>query len=297
MPPHPLDQLRSTQEDPCLRPTEKLVSREADDVGAGREALGGRRLVADREERTRAEVVDERQAGGARKLCQLRQRRLLGEPDNAKVRLVHTQNQCGLRAERALVVCDSSPVRGADLDEPCTRPGQHLRDPEAVADLDQLSAGDQYVAPFRERREGEHHGRRVVVDDERRFGTGDPAEQPGEMILSRSSGALLEVVLEVRVAASHLDDARERGLRERRPTEVRVDEHAGRVEDAPERRSCRRRDLLQRQPDRVTGIAAGADLFAGSLESGARGSECLRTGDAGKARIRQDAIDRGQRAE
>ena len=72
MAPQPLDQLGAADEDPCLRPAEQLVAREADDVGAGGEALGGRRLVAEREERARAEVVDERQAGGARELRQLR---------------------------------------------------------------------------------------------------------------------------------------------------------------------------------------------------------------------------------
>ena len=127
-----------------------------------------------------------------RELCELGERRLLGEPDDAEVRLVHAQDEGRLGAERALVVGDARAVRGADLDEPRARAGEHLGDAEAVADLDQLAAGDEHVPPFGERREREHHGGRVVVDDERGLGTGDPAEQrrrgdPGAIRASRCS--------------------------------------------------------------------------------------------------------------
>ena len=59
--PQPLDQLGAAHDDPRLRPAEQLVAREADEVGAGGEARGWRRLTLELDERAGAEVVDERQ--------------------------------------------------------------------------------------------------------------------------------------------------------------------------------------------------------------------------------------------
>src|SRR5262249_33839380 len=52
-----LDEIRATDDDPGLRPTEQLVAGEADEIGSGGERLARGRLVADVDERTRAEVV------------------------------------------------------------------------------------------------------------------------------------------------------------------------------------------------------------------------------------------------
>ena len=71
MPAQPLDELRAADDDPRLRPAEQLVAGEADEVGAGGEARGGGRLVADVEERAGAEVVDEREPGSLRDPRQL----------------------------------------------------------------------------------------------------------------------------------------------------------------------------------------------------------------------------------
>jgi len=47
------------------------------------------------------------------------------------------------------------PVRRPDLDEPRAGAREHVRDPEAVADLDQLAARDDDVPALRQRGEGE----------------------------------------------------------------------------------------------------------------------------------------------
>ena len=179
MPAEPLDQVGAADEDPGLRAAEELVAREADEVGAGGEARRGGRLVADRRERARAEVVDERQPGAGRDRGELRERGLLGEADDPEVRLVHAQDHGRLGADRALVVRRPGAVRRPDLDEPRARAGEHVGDPEAVADLDQLAARDEHLAALGERGEGEHHGGGVVVDDERSLGAGDPLQQRG----------------------------------------------------------------------------------------------------------------------
>ena len=118
-----------------------------------------------------------------------------------------------VRADRALVVGGARAVGRPDLDESRARAREHVGDPEAVADLDQLAARDEHLAALGERGERQHHGGGVVVDDERRLGAGDPPEQRGEVVLTRAACARVEVVLEVRVAAADLDDALERRLR------------------------------------------------------------------------------------
>ena len=147
-----------------------------------------------------------------------------------------------------------------DLDEPRSRASQDVRDPEAVADLDQLAARDEHVASLGERGEREQHRGGVVVDHERGLGTGQPAEQLDEVILPRAACAELDVVLQVRVAGPDLGHARQRIRRQRRPPEVRVHEHAGRVDHAAQARAARIRKLRERGFDEVTRIAARADL-------------------------------------
>ncbi len=75
--------------DACLRPAEQLVPGEADEAGAGGEALACLRLVAERHERARAEVVDEREVVRGGDLSQLGERRAVREAHDAEVRLVH----------------------------------------------------------------------------------------------------------------------------------------------------------------------------------------------------------------
>ena len=53
----------------------------------------------------------------------------------------------------------------------------HVGHAEAAADLDQLAARDDDLAPGRQRRQHDQRRRRVVVDDDRRLGAGQPAEQ------------------------------------------------------------------------------------------------------------------------
>src|SRR6266567_2378977 len=107
---------------------------------------------------SRAEVIDEWEAVKVRDPGDFLELRPLLEADDAEVRLVDAEDDGSLRPDRALVVGRARPVRRSDLDE--TRPGarQDFRDPEAVADLDQLTAGDDDLPPLRERREREEDG-------------------------------------------------------------------------------------------------------------------------------------------
>ena len=180
-----LDEVGAAGDDPGLRAAEQLVAREADEVGARRQRRGRGRLALDVDERAGAEVVDERQLVAARDGRELLDAGLLREADDAEVRLVHTQQQRRLRPDRAVVVGCARPVRRPHLDQARAGAGEHVRDPEAVADLDQLAARDDDLAALGERGESEQHRGGVVVDDDRGLGAGQPPQQRCEVILAR----------------------------------------------------------------------------------------------------------------
>ena len=187
MPSQLLDEVGATRDDSRLRPAEQLVAAEADEVGACRERLARRRLVGERAEHARAEIVDERQRMPARDGRELLDARLLGEADDAEVRLVHAEQNRGLRPDRPLVVGRARAVRRADLDEARTRAREHVGDAKAVADLDQLAARDDHLATFGERSEREQHRRRVVVHDERSLRAGQTTKDPRNVVLARAA--------------------------------------------------------------------------------------------------------------
>ncbi len=81
------------------------------------------------------------------------------------------------------------------------------------------------------------------------------------MILAGSAGAGGDVVLEVGVAAGDLPHALERLLGERCASEVRVDDHTGRVDDATEPRCACRCQLFAKTGFEVSRIDAGVYSF------------------------------------
>ena len=170
------------------------------------------------------------------------------------------------RSDRLLVVGGSRAVRRPDLDEPRARARQDVRDPEAVADLDQLAARDEHVAALRERGQGQEHRSRVVVHDERRLGPGQPAQDARDVILPRAACPGAQVVLEVRVAAADLADALESRLGQRGTAEVRVHDDAGRVQCAAQPRAAGRGELLPEPLLQVAGVGARLYVLARARE-------------------------------
>ena len=271
---------------PACGPPSSLSPEKQTRSAPAASAAAGRRLALDVDERAGAEVVEERQLVPASDGRELLEPRLLGEADDAEVRLVDAQEQRRLRPDRALVVGRPRPVRRPDLDQPRARAGEHVRDPEAVADLDQLAARDDDLAALRERGEREQHRGGVVVDDDRRLGAGEPAQQRRQVILARAARAGGEVVLEVRVAARRRATRSSAACGERRAAEVRVHEHAGRVEDAAERRPPRRGELSA-EPRRA---GRPARRRRGSPRARARARRARRrprAGRRGRARARR----------
>jgi hypothetical protein len=71
-------------------------------------------------------------------------------------------------------------------------------------------------------------------------------------------------------------DTLEGGLGERGPSQVRMDDDAGRIQDPAQARSERRGELGRRARDEIPGRVAGLDLFAGARERRAHGRERQR---------------------
>ena len=186
---------------------------------------------------------------------------------------MHAKQDGGAVADRALVVLEPRAVRRADLDEAGSGAREHLGNPEAVADLDELTARDDNVAPFRERGNGEEDGGGVVVDDQRRLCAGEVAKQRCDVVLARAARAFLEVVLEIRVPARDLLDALEGAGRERGSAEVRVDDDSGRVENTPQPRRGRALEDVEGVGDDVLRLLARGDPLASRLDRPARGFE------------------------
>ena len=132
-----------------------------------------------------------------------------------------------------LEVRGTSPIGRADLDQPRTGPADDLRDAHAAADLDQLAPADGHPAAARETH-GERHGRRVVVRDERGSGTGQLHQRVLGGAVALAPPARLPVELEQQVGSRGPDGDGTCFLRPGRPPEVRVDDHAGRVDDRDE---------------------------------------------------------------
>ena len=86
------------------------------------------------------------------------------------------------------------------------------------------------------------------------------------MVLARPAGAFGEVVLEVRVAAADVAHALERGLGQRRAPEVRVDDHARRVQHPPQPGAPGGLELGAQALGEVARLAAGPDLLARRVE-------------------------------
>jgi hypothetical protein len=291
MPAEALDELGAADDEPGLGPAQELVAGEADEVGPAREALGHRRLVPDVEERPGAEVVHEEQAVTSGDLRELRQPRLLGEADDAEVRLVHAQHRSGVGRDGALVVLGPGAIRGADLPQPRPGAGQDLGDAEAVADLDQLAPRDEHLAALRERGEREEHGCGVVVDDKRRLGARQALQDPCQVILARAAAAGVEVVLEVGVSGTDLHRPRERGRGERRAPQIGVHEHAGRVHDAAQARPARSRRRLERIHDRVARVTPRPDLLSRPLQARPRRGERELARQRREPRVGEQAVD------
>ncbi len=149
---------------------------------------------------------------------------------------MHLQDERRLRVDRAHVVVEVHPVGGAHLAQSGAGRFEQVRQPEPVSDLHHLAAGDDDLAAFTaESRGGQRQRRRAVVDDVDVLGVGHRRPEG----VQRAAPALAalpghQVQFDIVGARSQFERS-DRGRRQRRPAEVGVQQHSGRVEHGSQR--------------------------------------------------------------
>ena len=184
-----------------------------------------------------------------------------GEAADVVVRRMHLEDEAGVGADRVGVVAQMRAVGGADLADAGAGGRHQLGQPEAVADLDQFSAADDHLPAGGERHRRQQQRGGVVVDDVHGLGGGDRGGQCGQRAPAAAGPAAgREVELDVGGAAGGGHGV-DRSPRQRGPAQVGVHDHAGRVDDGPQRGRARRQRC-----DGVVGDLLGVDLpGAGTL--------------------------------
>ena len=89
--------------------------------------------------------------------------------------------------ERRFVVAQVDAIGRADFAQHGTAALEHFGQAKTAADFDELPARDDDLPAFRKRIENQQHGRRAVVDDQRRFGARQLADQAGDVVVARAA--------------------------------------------------------------------------------------------------------------
>jgi len=169
-----------------------------------------------------------------------------------------------------------SPI-AADLTKNGAGLGHDVGYAKSATDLDELPPGDDHFPSGRHRRQHQQRRRRIVVHHHCRRGARQPAEEPFGVDVTASAPSFLDVVLEIGVSGGQCGDSGGRVHAEGSTTQVRVEDHAGRVDDSPERRR-----RIPRQPrrhafldvfDHTIGRAAGRHPCTHDRRLGAQGAD------------------------
>ena len=134
---------------------------------------------------------------------------------------------------------------------------EDLRQPEAAADLDELTSRDDHLAARRQGAQGQNRGTGVVVHDGRRLGARHLSQQPRHARGPPPPLTLLELELEVAVSPGHGGDGLDGFLRQRGPAQAGVEQDAGRVDHGPERAAWHSWSIAAARPARLDGIDGG----------------------------------------
>jgi hypothetical protein len=121
--------------------------------------------------------VNHRQVVAPAQVGQFGDCRLVGEAGDSEVTGVDFQQHRRLGRDRRLVVAGVRSVGRTDLNQCRAALAHDIRDAKAAANLDCFAPRENHCAPRRQRAEREDGGRRVVVDDQRRFRTGQYRQQ------------------------------------------------------------------------------------------------------------------------
>ena len=122
----------------------------------------------------------------------------------------------------------------ADLAECAAGTFHDVRHPERSTDFDELSSRRGHLLAQGKGVQHQQYGRRVVVDDGRRWGTGQAAERGLDVVVAIAALAGFEVELEVARRACRGKDGVDGFLRKGSAAQVGVEDRPGQIEDALE---------------------------------------------------------------
>ena len=302
------DQIAAADEQPRLRSAEQLVAAEGDQIRPRRHGFAHRRFPGQLparqvQQRAAAEIHCHRHGVRAAELDELRQRDTLGEAADGVVAGVDLHQQGGARTQGCGVIREVGAIGGAHFDELGARAPHDVGKPERAADLDELPARDQHLAPIREHAQHQQHGGRVVVHDHGRFGAGELAQQLLDQRITLATPAGFQIELQIYRRGQRLRHGTHGLLGQQRAAEIGVQHRTGEIEHRPEREA---RGICQRRPhgsgDRVpgeagTGKSTGERGVAQTIEAGAQRRDDLRASVLRHQRLErarvQQSIDRG----
>jgi hypothetical protein len=185
---------------------------------------------------------------------------------------VNLHQRPGVLPDGPLIVAQVGLVGGAHLPQQRAAALHDIRHPEGSADLHQLAPGRGHLAACGHGREDQQHRRRVVVDHHGALRPGEPAQQLLHMGIAQPAPAVGHVILQRGVIPRHLLHGRRGPSGQARPAQIRVQHHAGAVDDAPQRRqTClpgpgRRSGRTAPAESGSSAICAGQDAAAQLLQ-------------------------------
>ena len=272
---HPVDIRLLSQNDTGLRPAQQLITAKAHHIHPGPDAVLHRRLVVDAvvlqlHQRTAAQILHHRQAGAAAQGHDVAQGQGLGKTHDAVVAGMHLQQRTGLLPDGPFIVREVRLIGGAYLPEMAAAQLHDIRHPEGAADLHQLPAGGDDLAPLGQGAEDQHDGGGVIVDHHGTLGAGEAAQQLFHMVVAASPMARLHVILQRGIAPCDVVYGVRRPVGQAATAQIGMENDAGGVDDRPQRRQglpCRHpadpvAQLLQRGEGRhLAAEDGGAQLL------------------------------------
>ncbi len=256
----PGDHIRPAQQQARLRTAEQLVTTGGDQVGTGPQPGVGVGLVGEHRaapQQPGPDIADHWHAKAGQFPDANRGREAFDEV----VGRVHLQDERSVRADRPLIVREHGPVGRAHLTDPGSGGLQQVRQPESVADLDQLATADDDLAPGGQRRGSQGQRGGVVVDHVHRTGRW---HRPGKSRkrARATSAALARHQVELHVCAARRGLYRvPRGGRQRRAAKVGVHQNAGRVDHRGEGGGDRRQRVRRGVGDGLRADIPGPGQF------------------------------------
>ncbi len=232
-------EIGSSRYEPALRPTQKFVAAECNDIGSGGNCFCDRRLMRkaigpEIDQRACAEVDEIWKIGimcDARNLCFIDRSR---EALHRIIARMHAHQCADSWRDRVAIVLFMRAVGRADFAQAATRALHDIGHAESAADFDEFASRNNDFPARGDTGQCQQHRGCIVVDDSCCLRACQPAQQGFKMRVAIAALSRRKIEFEVRRATRDGGDRVDRLLRQRSAAEVRVQHRAREVEDRPQ---------------------------------------------------------------